>query len=122
MLPRGDGDWDPHTSHHSDGTLHTKSYGEKVIARKNQPLAGTFRGSEDLGSYAGHGPKGAGAICDPTAFSGVVRVLPGVLGPRQGVVKADLIEPCHREMECHEIEFISRHVFCDVTPIEYFII
>jgi hypothetical protein len=35
-------------------------------------LTGEFRDTEDLGFYAGHGPKGIGAICDPTAFSGVV--------------------------------------------------
>ena len=53
MLPRGDRDWNPHASYHSDGTLHIKSSGDKVIERKNQPLTGTFRGNEDLGSYAG---------------------------------------------------------------------
>jgi hypothetical protein len=116
MLPRGDRDWDPHASYHSDGTLHIKSFGDKVIQRKGQPLTNTFRGSEDLGFYAGHGPKGVGAICDPSAFSGIARVAPGVLGPKHGVVKVDLVEPCHQEMECPEVRFISRHVFCDVTP------
>jgi len=53
MLPRGDRDWNPHASYHSDGTLHIKSSGDKVIERKNQPLTGTFRGNEDLGSHAG---------------------------------------------------------------------
>src|SRR4051812_928166 len=49
-------------------------------------LTGTFRGSEHLGAYCGHGPKGVGAICDPSAFNGVVEVSPGVLGPRDGQV------------------------------------
>src|SRR5882724_9577726 len=31
MLPRGDGDWDPHTSYHLDGTLQMKSYHRKVF-------------------------------------------------------------------------------------------
>jgi hypothetical protein len=115
MLPRGDRDWNPHTSYHLDGTLHIKSYGDK-LERKNQPLTGPFRGSVDLGSYSGHGPKGVGAICDPAAFSGVVKVAPGVLGPRHGVVKVDLVEPHHEPMKCPEIQFVARHVFCDVTP------
>lgn len=91
MLPRGDQDWDPHTSYHLDGTLHMKSYDHKVLRpQKRQPLTGAFRGSESLGFYAGHGPKSVGAICDPTAFSGVVKAAPGVLGPCHGEVKVDL--------------------------------
>jgi hypothetical protein len=49
-------------------------------------------------------------------FSGVVRVASGVLGPKHGVVKVDLVEPRHQEMECPEVQFISRHVFCDAVP------
>jgi hypothetical protein len=124
MLPRGnwpgcwhdDQGWDLHTSYHLDGTLHIKSFGDKVIERKNQPLTGPFRGHEDLGSYAGHAPKGVGAICDPTAFSGVFKVAPGVLGPCHGVVKVDLVEPRHEPMECPEIQTVTRQYFCDVVP------
>src|SRR5262245_66669028 len=67
ILPRGDRDWDPHTSYHLDGTLHMKSHGRKVLrAQKLQALTGEFRGSEHLGVYSGHGPKRVGVICDPT--------------------------------------------------------
>ena len=121
MLPRSEREWDrrnwdPHTSYHLDGTLHMKSYGDKVVERKNQPLTGTFQGTVDLGTYAGHGPKGVGAICDPSKFSGVANVAPGILGPRDGVVKVDLTEPCYDEMQCPEIQFVSRCVFCDTVP------
>jgi hypothetical protein len=121
MLPRSEREWDrrnwdPHTSYHLDGTLHMKSYGDKVGERKNQPLTGTFHGTVDLGSYAGHGPKSVGATCDPTAFSGVANVAPGILGPAQGVVKVDLTEPCYNESDCPEIQFVSRFVFCDTVP------
>jgi hypothetical protein len=115
MLPRGDRDWDPHTSYHLDGTLHIKSYGHKVLERKNQPLTGAFRGSEDLGFFGGHGPKGVGAICDPTAFSGVVKVAPGVLGPRHGEVKVDLVEPGHEPMEFPG-KIVTEQVFRDIFP------
>jgi hypothetical protein len=94
MMPRGERDWDVHTSYHLDGTLHMKSHGRTVSAYKRQPLTGTFCGAEDLGCYAGHG-KGAGAVCDPSLFSGVVEVPPGVLGPRHGAVWVDLVEPEH---------------------------
>jgi len=115
MVPRGDRDWDPHTSYHLDGTLHIKSYGVTVLTRKNQPLTGTFRGNEDLGFHAGHGPKGVGAICDPMAFTGVVKVAPGVLGPRHGVVKLDLVEPDHEPMEFPG-KTVAEHSFRDILP------
>ena len=115
MLPRGDRDWNPHWSYHLDGTLHIKSYGVTALERKNQPLTGTFQGSEDLGSHAGHGPKGVGAICDPAAFSGVVRVAPGVLGPRHGEVKLDLVEPGHEPMKFPG-KVIVEQTFQDTVP------
>jgi hypothetical protein len=41
--------------------------------QRRQPLSGVFRGTEHLGAHGGHdGPKRVGAVCDPTAFSGVV--------------------------------------------------
>jgi hypothetical protein len=118
MLPRGNRDWDPHTSYHSDGTLQMKSYDRKVLPpQKRQPLTGAFRGCEDLGVYAGHGPKSVGAVCDPTAFSGVVRVAPGVLGPRDGWINVSLVEPGHEPMPmvpCGQI--VTRQVFRDILP------
>jgi hypothetical protein len=115
MIPRGDRDWDVHTSYHRDGTLHTKSFGDPILSRKNQPLTDTFRGSEDLGSWAGHGPKGVGAICDPAAFSGVVKVPRGVLGPRNGVVKVDLVEPGH-EPTAFPGKTVTEQVFRHFVP------
>jgi hypothetical protein len=94
FMPRGDRRWDIHASYHRDGTLHQKGFGHKsVLSKKLQPLTGTFRGTEHLGAYMGYGPKSVGAICDPSAFSGVVEVAPGVLGPGQGSVIVDLVAP-----------------------------
>ena len=93
MVPRGDRRWDPHNSYHLDGTKHAKSFGRKHSAQKGQPLGATFRGTEHLGAFAGHGPKSVGAVCDPKAFSGVMEVPEGVLGPRHGAVVVDLVEP-----------------------------
>jgi hypothetical protein len=69
FMPRGDRGWDPHASYHRDGTLHQKSFDYKFGSQKRQCLTGAFRGTEHLGAYMGHGPKGVGAICDPTAFT-----------------------------------------------------
>jgi hypothetical protein len=117
MQPTSDREWDLHTSYHLDGTRHTKSRGRKFISpKKRQPLTGVFRGSEDLGVYSGFSPKGVGAVCDPTAFSGVVRVSPGVLGPRGGVVKIDLVEPGQEPIEFPWTRIVTRQVFRDVLP------
>jgi hypothetical protein len=80
-------------SYHLDGTLHIKSYGQKTLSKKLQPPTGNCRGTENLSVFAGYGPKGVGAICDPAAFAGVVEVGPGILGPKDGVVSIDLVEP-----------------------------
>jgi hypothetical protein len=115
MRPMTDQTWNPHTSYHLDGTFHTKSFDRKTLEQKRQPLTGTFRGTEPLGGESGYSPKKTGAICDPAAFSGVVEVGPGVLGPRNGVVLVDLVEPgC--EPISHPSTLIKQKIFRDVTP------
>ena len=96
MRPIGDQEANIHTSYHRDGTLHMKSHDRKVLTpQKRQPLTGPFRGTEDLGIECGYAPKGVGAICDPAAFSSVVEVPAGILGPRHGAVGVALVEPGH---------------------------
>jgi hypothetical protein len=69
MVPRGDRDWDPHTSYHLDGTLHMKSFDHKFsLPQKRQPLTGAFRGTEHLGIFAGHGPKSVGRFAIQPPF------------------------------------------------------
>jgi hypothetical protein len=116
MVPRADRDWDVHTSYHLDGTLHMKSQGHLVLApNKRQPLTGAIHGTESLGTFGGYAPKSIGAICDPTAFSGIVEVAPGVLGPRDGVIAVDLVEP-----GCEPTAFpwiqVKRETFRDIIP------
>jgi hypothetical protein len=89
MYPRR---WDAHASYHLDGTFHQKSHGHKRSIQKRQPLTADFRGCEFLGAYGGHG-KGSGIVCDPEAFDGVVTVGPRILGPAQGSVAFDIVEP-----------------------------
>jgi hypothetical protein len=117
MVPRGDKQWDVHTSYHLEGQLHTKSHDQKTVEHKVQPLNGVFRGTVDLGTYKGHGPKGVGAACNPTDFNGIVQVEPGVLGPRNGSVAVELLEPGHDPtvaLSFGEIE--QRKVFKDFVP------
>lgn len=118
MLPRGDREWDMHTSYRLDGTLHRKGHGSQVFTSdRRQPLNGTFRGSEHLGTYFGYGPKSVGAICDPMAFAGVVEVSPDVWGPMDGWVAVDLVEPgTEPPLKIHSSQIITRKQFTDLLP------
>ena len=92
MYPGGNARGDAHASYHIDGTFHHKSHGGKWHVEKRQPLTASFQGREHLGAYAGHG-KSTGAVCDPSAFDEVAIVEPDILGPRDGSVMIDLVEP-----------------------------
>jgi hypothetical protein len=117
MMPRGDRDLATHTSYHLDGRLHMKSDGSKLLpARKRQPLSGAFRGIEHLGTYSGHGGRSIGAICDPSLFSGVVEVAPGILGPRHGAVAVELVEPEHEPLELFWERVVVERIFRDTIP------
>ena len=129
MVPRGDSGWDPHVSYHLNGNLHSKSYGMRFTApQKRQPLTGAFRGTEHVGTFAGHGPRRVGAICDPNAFSGVVEVPPGLLGPVHGFVAVDLVEPgceplpiphlIHREFHDTDPRVVIRIAGASTPPAE----
>ena len=63
--------------------------------------------------HAGHGPKTVGAIRDPTLFTHVMEVAPSVLGPRDGFVAADLVEPGCALLELYNRLFIPK---CFGTP------
>jgi hypothetical protein len=104
---------DFNASYHRDGTLHQKSFDHKFGSQKRQCLTGAFRGTENLAAYVGHG-KGVGAICDPTAFSGIVEVAPGVLGPYDGQVVVDLVEPGCEPQSWPNV--VRQEVFQDAVP------
>jgi hypothetical protein len=115
MIPRADAGWNPHATYHLDGTYHHKGYKRRLTKKKLQPLTSPFRGTEHLGKFAGYGPKGVGAICDPAAFTGIVEVPLGVLGPRHGSVVIDLVEPGHEPLKWPEPVVLSK-VFRDFVP------
>jgi hypothetical protein len=116
LAPRGDRDWDPHCSYHLDGTFHSKSFGmaSPFTRRTLQPLTGQFRGTEHLGSHAGHG-TGNGAICDPSMYNGIVELPAGILGPRDGSVVADLVEPGCESLKLYGT-VVREEIFRDFTP------
>jgi len=99
---RGGGEWNPHASYHLDGRLHHKSHNRKMIVTQHHPLTGEFRGTVHRGMFAGHFPKCVGAICDPAAFEGVMEIEPGMLGPSDGFIAVDLVEPGCEPMKLPE--------------------
>ena len=115
MVPRAKTGWDPHNSYHFDGTFHAKSFGHKLQVEQRQPLTGNFRGAEHLGAYGGYGPKTVGAVCDPKAFAGGFVLPPGILGPRDGMVVVDLVEPTHKPITWPGT-LVRQMVFKDVVP------
>jgi hypothetical protein len=91
ILMQRDGDWNPHATYHQDGTYHHKSFDQKWMAQKRQPLD-KFRGTEHLGSFMGLG-TGAAPICNPANFTAVLTVPQGILESTSGIVLIDLVEP-----------------------------
>jgi hypothetical protein len=116
MVPRADRGWNPHVSYHLDGTFHSKSHGSRVGSEKKlQPLTDAFRGTEHLGMHFGHGPKSVGAVCDPAMFSGVMEVPSGVLGPSDGFVAVDLVQPGFEPLNLFN-PIIQEQIFRDTVP------
>jgi hypothetical protein len=117
LIPRDSSPWNPHASYHGDGTYHHKSHDMKLGApQKRQPLQ-HFKGTEHLGAFYGHG---AGtAICDPAAFTSVLRVPVGVLQPMRGCVLVDLIEPGAAPAAHHRVpglQIVKEETYRDCLP------
>lgn len=115
MLPRGRGLWNPHASYHADGTFHQKSHDKAWSQRKLQPLAG-FKGAEHLGAYAGYSVKAVGAICVPADYTQVLEIEKGVLGPRDGSIVIDLVEPGLKPLAVSPMKVIHERTFSEREP------
>jgi len=94
LYPGGKARGDAHASYHVTGRYHHKSHGGAFMREDRQPLTAAFSGSEHMGQFGGHGTR-TGAICDPMAFDGLVIIRADILGPRDGSVGVDLVEPAH---------------------------
>jgi hypothetical protein len=114
FMPRPNSD--VHASYHRDGTFHHKSDGRVVGAPGNlQRLDQPFKGTEHLSAWGGHGPKTVGAVCEPKAFAGGLVLPPGILGPRDGMVVVDLVEPGHKPITWPGT-LVRQMVFKDAVP------
>jgi hypothetical protein len=118
LIPRGCGRWNPHASYHHDGRYHHESHGLKVAAvQKRQPVD-QFTGTEHLGSFYGH--RAGMAICDPAAFTSVLRIPTGILEPMRGCVLVDLIEPVAAPAAHHRsvpgLRIVKEETYRDSSP------
>jgi hypothetical protein len=113
LHPTADGDWNPHSSLHTNGTFHMKSHGRVMLSQQKQ-RPDSIEGTEHIGVYGGYGPKAVGAVCDPADFTGVFEAPAGILGPRNGQVAIDLIEAGSGRQPLYQpAEEVARHLFTD---------
>ena len=93
---------------HRDGTLRHKIIKPKVLSAQKShsfPIMNVFT------------PKETGAACDPTAFTGIVEVSSGILGPRDGSIGVILAEPSNSLPNyTWAYEVLSQTVFREVLP------
>jgi hypothetical protein len=117
MIPRDRESGDPHASYHRKGDYHHKSFNHKVMVQKRQPLNASFRGIEGLGTFAGYGPKSVGAVCNPDHFSAVLELPQQVLGPSNGHVTVDLVEPgVELDPRRYTGDIVARKIYTDGAP------
>jgi hypothetical protein len=105
----------PHASYHHNGRFHQKRGEHESMEEQRQPLDASFRGSEHMGMYGGHGPKIIGAVCNPDNFTDVMEVQPGILGRNDGFVAVDLVEPGCQPLDLLR-PVVATRVFKDSTP------
>ncbi len=85
------------------------------VRRQGQPLTASFKGTVNLGCFAGHATNLA--TCDPALFDGIVEVAPGVLRPTGGTVCVDLVEPgCQPVTALTAHKIVEREIFTNLEP------
>jgi hypothetical protein len=114
FMPRSDGS-NPHASYHRDGRFHHKSDGRAFSTKQLPRLDQPFKGTVNLSAWAGHGPKSVGAVCDRKVFAGGFVLPPDILGPRDGMVVVDLVEPGHKPITWPGT-LVRQMVFKDAVP------
>ena len=117
LYPRGQGDWNPHASYHADGRYHSKSYDQKFMPEKRQPIA-AFKGTEHLGIFSGH--SAGMAVCVREEFTNIICVPPGVLTSYRGAILVDFVEPCVMPHQHHQNvpgrRIVVEETFRDALP------
>jgi hypothetical protein len=108
LKPVSDTQLDLQSRYHRDGTLH-----HKIVKQKGLPA----QKSPSFPIMNGFTPKDTGAICDPKAFTGIVEVASGILGPWHGYIGVVLAEPdSGLPNYTWAYEILTQTVFREVSP------
>ena len=114
--PRQEAAWNPHTSYHRDGTLHSKSYDRTTLPQQKRQAVNGLRGVGHLGMFFGHGHRHVGALCVPSDFSAVILAPKGLLGPRDGGIAIDLVEPGNAPVDLAPRQVVIQETFEHKSP------
>jgi hypothetical protein len=108
LKPMRDGPVNLHGSSHSDDTLHHRIVKQKFLSDQKSPTFSIMNGFT---------PRQTGAICDPKAFTGIVEVASGILGPEHGCIGVSLAEPGFGLPDyTWAYQVLTQMVFREVSP------
>lgn len=108
LKPMDERPLDRQSRNHRDVSLYHKIVRQKVVPAQT---------SQSFPIMNGFTPTDTGAICDPIAFTGIVEVASGILGPRHGSVGVVLAEPgCGLPDYTWAYDVFTQTVFRDVSP------
>ncbi len=118
------GEWDPHSSWHVDGTVHEKSHNHKMIVRKKQKPDANFLGTECFTTrpIAVREPRAFGVLCNPADFDEVFEIAVNGLSTQtyRTAVSIDLSQPSGLPIKppgaLQEARIIQQYVFRDAVP------
>jgi hypothetical protein len=117
MIPRSDGQWNPHASWHFDGRFHHKIYGHPVAFQQRQRPDASFKGNGNIIlTPVTADARVVGAACDRSEFDGVLVIPASILGAGRHVVSVHLVQAGHREVPEPGNRLIDQLVFKESVP------
>jgi hypothetical protein len=113
MIPRRDGEWNPHASWHVDGGFHHKTCDHRILRQESQRPDASFKGSENMIlTPVTADARVVGAVCDRSQFDGVPIVPANVLGAgERHHVSVDLAQAGHGEVSQPGNRLVDQRVF-----------
>jgi len=118
MIPRLDGEWNPHASWHVDGGFHHKTYDHRIVRQERQRPDASFKGSENMIlTPVTADARVVGAVCDRSQFDGMLVVsASGLGGVQRHHVSVDLDEVGHYEVSQPGNRLVHQRVFKSSVP------
>ena len=118
MIPRRDGEWNPHASWHVDGGFHHKTYDHRIVRQERQRPDASFKGSENMiMTPVTADARLVGAVCDRSQFDGLLVVAVSGLGAGQHHhVSVDLAQAGHCEVSQPGNRLVDQRVFKGSVP------